>query len=270
MCAVCLYANGLTEELRSKEYTFTESEIYNLFEDFDKLRSYRLYEIPNTWCVWGERDPIDKASDEYSQVGSDIIEQSCYSPVLFVHDTEIDPLWRLSDNPIIFGYDDFKKELLAFFNEVARDMLEERERIREESGKSPSLMVMEQIGISDDKRIIFKFDMNKQIEEFFSEKNLSELAGKVHTFLKFSYKDGEIFAVHADKNIIIVIDDSQVKPFIEKIIGYFQHHENYEACSVIRNVYDRWIKYKTSKIKKQTRKKSSRIPKRSGDPDNPK
>jgi hypothetical protein len=256
--AILLYANGLTEESRSKEHTFTDDEIYNIFEGYEKIKSYRLPEVPNTWCVWGERNPPNRIPDELNQVGTDIVEQECYSPVLFIHDTEINPAWRLTDDIIFFGYEEFRNELSDFFNEIARGILEEREQMRIQSGKPPNLMVLEQMGISEDKRIIFQFDMDKQIEEFFSEPNLNEFAKKVHSFLKFSYKDGDIFAIYADKNIIIVAKDPQVKPFIEKIIAYFQHHENYEACSVIRNTYERWVKFRETKNKPARRKKSTK------------
>lgn len=253
--AILLYANGITEELKSADHTFTDQEIYNIFEGFDRIRSFRLYEVPNTWCVWGQREPVNKSPDEFNQVGTDILDQPCYSPILFIHDTEINPGWMLTDDVILSGYGDFHNELTNFFNEVAKGILEERERIRQETGEPPNLLVMEQKGISEDKRIIFQFDMDKQVEEFFSEPNLSEFAKKVHNFLKFSYKDGDIFTIYADKNIIMVMSDNQVKPFIEKIIAYFQHHENYEACSIIRNTYDRWIKYKESKKEKSAPKR---------------
>jgi len=219
------------------------------------LGSERACKVPNTWCVWGQREPVNKSPDEFNQVGTDILDQPCYSPVLFIHDTEINPGWMLTDDVILSGYGDFHNELTNFFNEVAKGILEERERIRQETGEPPNLLVMEQKGISEDKRIIFQFDMDKQVEEFFSEPNLSEFAKKVHNFLKFSYKDGDIFAIYADKNIIMVMSDNQVKPFIEKIIAYFQHHENYEACSIIRNTYERWVKYKESKQEKPAPKR---------------
>lgn len=253
--AILLYANGLTEELKPAELTFTDQEIYGIFEGFDKIRSYRLYEVPNTWCVWGERNPIDKMPDELNQVGSDILEEDCFSPVLFIHDTEVNPGWRLTDEMILANYIDFQNELNQFFNEVAKGILEEREQIRQETGQNPSLIFMEQIGISEDKRIIFKFDLDKQVEEFFAEPNFGEFMKKVHNFLKFSYKDGDIFAIYADKNIIMIMADNQVKIFIEKVIAYFQHHENYEACSVIRNAYERWTKFKEASVKKETKKK---------------
>jgi len=221
MCAMLLYANGLTEEFKSKEFTFSDVELYGIFEGFDKIRSFRLYEVPNTWCIWGERIPIDKATDEYNQVGSDIIQQKCFSPILFIHDTEINPAWRLTDDMIQMGYEDFRKDLNEFFNEVAKDIVEERELARIESGHPPNLMVLQEAGVSEDKRIIFKFDMEKQTQEFFAESNLSEFAKRIHNFLKFSYKDGDIFAIYADKNIIIVMADLQVKPFIEKNYSIF-------------------------------------------------
>jgi len=256
--AILLYANGLSEEFKAAEFTFTDQEIYHIFEGFDKIRSFRLPEVPNTWCVWGERVPKNKMPDELNQVGSDIIEQPCYSPVLFIHDTEINPAWSLTDDVILTGYDEFRKDLNDFFNEIAQGILEEREQMRIQTGQPPNLIVMEHKGISEDKRIIFQFDMDKQVEEFFSEPSLSEFSKKVLNFLKFSYKDGDIFAIYADKNIIMVMADHQVKPFVEKIIAYFQHHENYEACSVIRNTYDRWIKFKEGKAKKATRKRASK------------
>jgi len=59
------------------------------------------------------------------------------------------------------------------------------------------------------------------------------------------------------------MEDSQVKPFIEKIIAYFQSKENYEACSVIRNVYEKWIAFKISKkAPKASRSKSSKSAKK--------
>lgn len=247
--AILLYANGLTEEFKPSGHTFTDQEIYNIFNDFDKIRSLRLLEVPNTWCVWGQREPVNKNPDELNQVATDILDQPCYSPVLFIHDTEINPGWKLTDDIILSGYEDFKMELNYFFDDVAKNIIEERERIRKEKGHPQNLLVMEQKGISEDKRIIFQFDIDKQVEEFFSEPNISDFAKKVYNFLKTYYRDGDIFAIYADKNIIMIIQDDQVKPFIDKIIAYFQNQENYEACSDIRKIYERWVNYKNSKNK---------------------
>lgn len=247
--SIFLYANGLTEEHIPEGHTFTDVEIYGIFKDFSRIRSYRLREVPNTWCVWGQRSPIDKKPDEFNQVGTDILEQKCFSPILFIHDTEINPAWQLTEDIILNGYGDFKRDLVDFFDDIAKDLIDAREQARIESGHPPNLMVLEESGVSEDKRIIFNFNMERQVQEFFQQKNIEEFANKVHKFLKFSYKDGDIFAIYADKNIIIVIEDSQVKDFIDKVIAFFESKENYEACSVIRNTYKKWINYKDSKKK---------------------
>lgn len=250
--AVLLYANGLTEEFKSSGLTFTDEELVNIFSDFDKLRTFRLAEVPNTWCVWGENVPIDKVEDEFNKIGTDILEQSCYSPILFLHDTEVDPSWNLTDKMILSGYEVFKEDMLRFFDDIAADIMEERRMAREEMGEDADGQIhLEQVGVSEDKRIIFKFDFDKQPKDFFQTENLDQFARKVHNFLKFKYKDGDIFAVYADKNIIMVSDDAKVKPLIEKLVAFFKDQENYEACSVLRNTFERWEKYKTESQNKK-------------------
>lgn len=249
--AILLYPNGVTEEYKPNGHTFTDDELLHFKFDKALIRSFRLYEVPNTWCIWGERQPQYIREAEANQIGSIIVDQPCWAPILFVHDSEINPDWRLTDDIIVSGYPLWKNDLGQFFDEVAKGILEEREEIRKNSPNPPSLMVLEEVGVSDDKRVIYKFVMEKQTEEFFTEKNLNEFAQKVHNFLKFSYKDGEIFAIYADPNIIIVTDDKEVKPFIDKMIAYFESKENYEACSVIRNTYNKWAKYKKEQAQKK-------------------
>jgi hypothetical protein len=248
--SILLYGNGLTEEFKPENLTFTDEEFLGIFSDYDRIRTYRLHEVPNTWCIWGDYDPVDKFPDIFNKIGTDILEQACYSPILFIHDTEIDPSWRLTEDMIMSEYNDFKGDMLRFFDDIAADIMYERQIMREQSGNpTPNLIVLEQTGISEDKRIIFNFDMDKQVHEFFAEESLLEFANKVHNFLKFSYKDGDIFAIYADKNIIMVMKEDHVNPFIQKIIAFFESKENYEACSILRNAYDRWKKYKDAKVK---------------------
>ena len=270
--SVLLYANGLTEAYKAKELVFTDQELLEIFPDFEKTRSFRLYEVPNTWCVWGERSPIDKVPDEFNKVGTDIMDTPCYSPVLFLHDSEVDPSWRLTENPIYTGYNDFKVELLKFFDNIAKDILQERDRMRLNKGINKNqLLTLDQVAISKDKRVIWKFDLEKQTKEFFIEANLTEFANKVHDFLKFHYQDGDIFAIQADKNIIIIMDDNQVKSFIDKLIALFKNQEKYEACSVLRNTYNKWKKYKrkiAKEIKEGKKSPVKKDPKKNTESDN--
>ena len=42
----------------------------------------------------------------------------------------------------------------------------------------------------------------------------------------------------------VAIIDKKVKPFIDRILAYYNNKENYEASSVVRNTYEKWAKYK--------------------------
>lgn len=252
---VILYANGLTEEIRPKESVFTDKELLVYFNKFDKIKTYRIFEVPNTWCIWGEYNNIKGREDEFNRLGSGIVDNKCYSPIIFLHDTEIDESWNLTDNVIYKSYDEFKREFLSFLDAIAIDILREAEILRREMGESPNFMRLEQIGVSSDKRIIFSFDFKKQNEEFFHPENIREFAKKVHEFLNKNYKDGEVFAVYADKNMILTLKDSQVGIFLNKIMSIFETMEEYEKCETIKKVYERWLKYKEKKEAKNDKNK---------------
>jgi hypothetical protein len=256
--AILLYNNGITEEYRSGEHTFTDNEILSVLRGFANIRSHRLPDIPNTWCVWGQRNPINRKEDEFSYLGSEVLEQPCYSPILFIHDTEMDPSWGLTDEIIIQGYDDFRDDISHFLNDIAKDIIDERKRIREENGEDEKTPVIEPFGVSKDKRVIYKFDIDKQPKDFFLNKNLAIFADKVHKFLKFSYKDGDTFAIYADKQMIFVLEDDKVQHFVSRMVAFFESQENYEACSILRNTYDKWNKFKKKKEKENSEGKNDK------------
>ena len=245
--AILLYANGYSEEPRPEGHTFTDQELLDIFGAFHHVRSYRLYEVPNTWCLFGENIPPDKKADEFNKIASDIVGISCFSPILFLHDTEINPSWDLTEDVIFNSYPDFKKDLFGFFNDISLDIIKERERIRQESGEKPKPMRLEQSGVTDDKRIIYKFRLDNQPPEFFIDENLLEFGNTVYKFLKSSYRDGDTFSIFADKNMIFIMEDKEVKDFIDKLIALFEREENYEACALLRSTYESWRHYKTEK-----------------------
>jgi hypothetical protein len=49
--AVVLYANGIIEEFKSSGIFFSEEELIASFSSWDKVRSLRLIEVPNIWCI---------------------------------------------------------------------------------------------------------------------------------------------------------------------------------------------------------------------------
>lgn len=244
--AIQLYANGITEEFKPSKFTFTDAELLDIVEKYINIRSFRLYEVPNVWCIWGEKKPEDTLEEDFNSVGTNILDQPCFAPLLFMHDSEINPAWGLTDQMIMVGYDEFKQSLGEFFDEVAKDILKEKARVRDESGKPPQSLNLEEMGVTKDKKILFKFDIDKQNEEFYMDANLHEFANKVHNFLKFSYQEDPVFAIYGDKNVVIISEDNKVKPFIDKILAYYNAKENYEASSVVRNTYEKWAKYKNS------------------------
>ena len=256
--AVLLYANGITEEFKPANFTFVDEELISILEKYPNIRSFRLYEVPNSWCLWGEKKPEDTLEEDFNSVGTNILDQPCFAPVLFMHDSEINPAWGLTDQMIMVGYEDFKQSLNEFFDEVAKDILHERAKVRDESGKPPQSLVLDEMGVTKDKKILFKFDIDKQREEFYIDSNLQEFANKVHNFLKFSYKEDPIFAIYGDKNVVIISEDDKVKPFIDKILAYYNTKENYEASSVVRNTYEKWVKYKKTIVEKPKKEPKSK------------
>ena len=238
---IILYGNGLTEEMLPKEHTFSDQEILDLFKEFDSMQTQRLDEVPNTWCVWGEMK--NPQQDDYNKLASDILRLHCYSHLIFLHDTEVNPSWNLSESIIHHGYAEFKKMLLIFMDSVARQTIQKIEQARAEQGQ-PNLMVMKQVGVSIDKRVIFCLDPDGQPPEFYGKTNFPEFAEKCYNFLKKNYKDGEVFAIFADKKMIIVLQDEKVKTFINHIIKVYEEKEDYLVCAEIKEIFKRWETFK--------------------------
>lgn len=241
--AVILYGNGLTEEITPLGFTFSDAEILNFFKDYN-IQTKRLDEVPNTWCVWGELKKPNE--DDYNKLASEIIREHCYSHLIFLHDTEVDPSWNLSDTIIYDGYDVFKKKMLKFLDEVAIVTIREIEQIRSASGK-PNLMALDQVAVSADKRVIFRFNPDKQQPDFFKPLHFEEFANKSFNFLDKFYKEGDVLPIFADKKMIIVMDDIQVKQYIDLIIKFFEDKEEYLKCARINEIYKNWSEFKAKK-----------------------
>lgn len=261
--AIILYGNGLTEEIAPSNFTFSDQEILNFFKEFNNIQTKRLDEVPNTWCVWGEL--LKPNEEDYNKLASEVIREHCYSHLMLLHDTEVDPSWNLTDSIIYEGYPIFKKKVLKFLDEVAIETIREIEQMRDASGK-PNLMALEQVAISADKRVIFKFNPDKQVAHFYQPTHFEEFANKCFNFMDKFYKDGDTLPVYADKKMIIILDDSQVAQYMTLLMNFFEKREEYLKCARIKEIHQSWIKFKE---KKNPPKKRGRPPKKKED-DSPK
>jgi len=250
--AIILYGNGLTEEIIPFKFTFSDQEILEFFKEFGKIQTKRLDEVPNTWCVWGE---LEKPGEEdYNKLASEVIREHCYSKLILLHDTEVDPSWNLTDSIIYEDYPTFKKRLMRFLDEVAVETIKEIEQIRGASGK-PNLMSLDQVAISTDKRVIFRFNPEKQQKDFFTPSHFEEFANKCFNFLDKFYKDGDTLPIYADKKMIIILDDSQVSSYINLLIDFFEKKEEYLKCARIKEIHKSWINFKSPPKKRGRPKK---------------
>jgi len=250
--SVLLYQSGVTENLLPKELTFIDNEILTIFKDFHHIRTSRLYEVPNAWCVWGEN--LKNIDSDFNKLGSDIVQDNIFSPIMFIHDTEINLSWMLTDDIILNGYNKFKEDLIRFFDDIAENVIKEGERLRMQQGISNNLLFLTTLGPSDDKRVIFEFNPHKQREEFWNVKTFSDFGLRVFNFLMKFYKDGDNFAIFADKKSIILVADENVEFLISKILADFERLEKYEMCADLNKIFKKWRKYK--KIKKKPKSKN--------------
>ena len=252
--AIKLYPNGITEEIYPVNYVFTEKELLSHFEEYDKIGSYRILKIVNSWLIWGEKNDPEKYDEEfYNKIISRFLKKEIYSPVIFIHDSEINPDWKLTDDIIHFGYDDFIRDVNQLLDDIANEIINENNKLEAENQQQQK-MYLKQIGISNDKRIIFEIDPKEQPDIFYSPEIFSEFANKIVHFFKTNYNVSDNFSLFADKNIIISVQKNNVELMINKLIHFFNEQEKYEDSKIIAEVYNGWLDYTTDVPKTKNNK----------------
>ena len=244
--AIILYPSGIIEEYNPKQHVFTDQEILHLFDEFTNIRTARLYEVPNTWCVWAEKDKF--TDDEFNKLGSDILQEDVYCHVLFIHDTQIDPAWMLTDDIIYKEYDKFKEDLKNYFDKVAESVILEMYRNTDKE-EEKNFIFLNTLGPTEDKRILFEFNPHNQSQEFYEESHFLRFCNKMIDFIK-SIKLSKTFYIYFDKKTVIFIKDENIKFTIDRMIDTFNKKEQYENSNYIKNIYENWLK-----LKKQARKR---------------
>lgn len=250
--AVIQYSNGIIEDFKAENLTFSDKEFLDILKDYDDIRTLRLIEISNTWCVWGHNT---KSSDdtplEFNRIGSSIVDEDIFSPLLIVHDGELDPDWNLNDTIILNTYKEFKDSVVLFINDIAQNVLDleqESNSLDDDSSDNTNLMVLTPLGPTRDKKVLFELNIDKQSKEFLNPPNFEQFAQKVidywnQFFIENIDMDDNTCVIYADSKTIIIIQDDEVKYLTELLVRFFESVEDYETCSNLHKYYNAWVLY---------------------------
>jgi len=260
--AVIIYSNAILEEISPANLVFTEDEILNIFnENYHTMCSKRISEIPNSWAVWGLMD--NPPENEFNMIGSDVVEVEIDSPLMIIHDSEINPSWKLTDDILQKGYNEFLNDTSRFVNEIAAEVIKEDKAKVENGEKDPTLISLKQIGITDDKKLLFLFDVNDQTDEFFLDDAFFIFSERIFTYLQTNFnknlKKKIAFTIFDDNKTVVIVNDNMVESTLIKIIQAFEHNEEYEKCKSLTDIKNKWLA-KNSAVnenKRISRKKNS-------------
>lgn len=237
--AVILYRNGLTEEYVPKNLVFSENELIDLFKDYDNVKTKRIIPLLNTWCIYGVDNEGEKDPDDYNRIASAIAKDTIYTNVLFVHDTEIDPDWNMTDDIIYKSYTDFRILIEKMVIDVAEAIISELEEHSEDV--IISLPLFSELGVTTDKKLIFGFNPDEQTNQFYSQ-GFNEFSEKVYKYLSINRDEQKKtpFKIYEDNKAIIIIDPDKVKSFLSILLNNFKEQEEYEICTEISNMINDW------------------------------
>lgn len=241
--ALILYSNGILEEYISENATFEYKELISTFDDYDTIQSYRLSEIPNCWVIWGELLVDDPPDAEYNRICSEIIDEDVFSHMIFIHDSELNIEWKVTDDILQHSYSSFVKDLGKFIKGLVEYISAETEKAHEEVGTT-SMIFLNVIGSTKDKRILYEFDPDQQSDDFYID-GWDKLSQRIFDYINHNYdkEPKEInkpFVLYADTKVIVIAKDKKINTIIEHMLRYFGSKENYEACSYISRVREDW------------------------------
>ena len=252
--AILLYNNGITEDYKPINNVFTEDEIIKLFNEFNEIKTCRLITVINTWCIYGNRyNP-----DDYNHIASIIAKEPIYTHAMFVHDSEINPEWNVTDNVLYKGYNEFNLTIKKLIEDVALNIIKEMENPdlfnNEIENINDILPQLEPIGSTYDKRVLFSFNPDNQMSNFYKNDEFYQFSKKVYRYITENKQIKEPFTIHSDNKAIIIIETSKVKTFLNAMLLKFQSREDYEICTQLTKIMKNWEKF--DKPKRKTRKQN--------------
>lgn len=238
-----LYVNSKTDEIFPAHTTFTEQEIFHLFNEtsltsFESIRS-KLFK--NTWYLWLKQE--NTTNNNHNYIGSYILGFDIYSSLLIIHDSELPKSWNLNDSSCTL-YDDFAYEIEDYLSKIRTEILEDT---NEESNNIK--IVLKPLGYNNDNAALFIYDINNQPDNLLTDS--IEVEGFFIDILDF-LDDNEIdmekdtIAIYNDSNYIIYVYTMQFPLFIQQMMDFFISNENYEQCERINNL-NKYIENTTKK-----------------------
>ena len=245
--ALVIYSNGIVEEMVALNNTFSDDELIQSFSNYPEVKTHRLLEIPNCWCIWGYIP--EPPAQEFNKLASEIVDADVFSHILFVHDSEMNPNWRVTDGIIYRPYTDFMDQMGKFVNEMMKHIeTENRQEIEAVEGNT-NLIFLTTLGHTQDKRVLFAFNPNIQNDEFYNGA-WDNFAIKIYEYLAENFdkepiEENKPFVIFSDTKTIVIVEDAYVNEVIENMIKFYQGKENYEVCSRISEIRDTWYTRKT-------------------------
>ena len=249
---VIVYINGILEEYRPEDLVFTEEEILDIFEEFDEIKTVRLNSSINTWCVFGVNSINDDA--DLHSVATEILKEPIYSPVLFIHDSEIEPKWKVTDDILYNNYREFLLDLKNMINDVAENIVNNIVTSEEYENKIDFLPQLSTLGTTSDKRILFSYNPDDQSKDFYNNEEFYTFSKKVFEYITENKQEITPFTIYADKKAVIIIPNKKVKKFLNLMIEKFQHKEEYEICTQISRMITEW----DNKVEKKNNKENDK------------
>ena len=245
---VVLYSNGITEEYKPHELVFTEAEIIRIFPEFKEIKTCRLVSVINTWCIYGaNNDPND-----FNRLASDIAKEGIYSHVLYVHDSELNPDWNVTDNVLYKDYKEFVMTVKKEIDTTAMNILAELAATQEYEDKVDHLPQLSTLGSTPDKRILFGYNPDEQSKNFYDHEEFYKFSQKVYEYITHNKNKKEPFTIYADKKAVIIIEGQKVKAFLDTLLEKFKSKEDYEICDDITKIMNDWTTIKTKKPRKKS------------------
>ena len=243
-----------------KDKVYTDDELSKTFKDYKFVSSFRLPEVPNTWCLWGEiEEPVDI---EFNRICSDMVDYDVYSHIILIHDSEIDPSWNLTDDIQYKTYPKWLEQMGEFIHEKTHIIAEENARDIEasESINPTSMIFLTTMGYTEDKRVLLSFNPTEQNDNFYIDGGWEQLSQKIYDYVRENFdkepiEENKPFVIFADTKTIVIIENKHIDEVIDRMIESFKDKEKYENCKYLGELKKEWKKRKPPLESKNSDKK---------------